>query len=74
MENRECLEIVTLQVGPFSDLHMAGVLLALCQHLTEKGLSLREEVWTARQSKSSFSIHIFIRNKRSKWNRTSKRK
>ena len=44
-----------MQDGPFSDLHKPGVPLALCMHLTEKGLSLREMVWTARQSKSGFS-------------------
>ena len=44
-----------MQDGPFSDLHKAGVL-ALCMHLTEKGLSLPEAVWTARQSKSGFSF------------------
>ena len=46
--------IVALQDGPFSNLHKSGVHLALCMHLTEKGLSLLEAVWTARQSSLDF--------------------
>ena len=58
--NSECPKIVTMQDGHFSDLHKAGgVPLALCMHLTEKGLSLREAVWTARQSKSGFSLGFY---------------
>ena len=51
--------VVAMQNGPFSGLHKAGVPLAICMHLTEKGLSLRETVWTARQSKSGFSMSFY---------------
>ena len=37
-------KIIIMQDGPFSDLHKADVPLALCMHLTEKGLSFREVV------------------------------
>ena len=43
----------------FFDLHWAGDPLALCMHLMEKGLSLREVLWTARQSKSGFSVRFY---------------
>ena len=46
MVDSECPEIVTLQDRP-SDLHKASVRLALCMHLMEKGLCLREADWTA---------------------------
>ena len=35
MVDSECPSIISLQDGPFSDLHKAGVPLALCIHLTE---------------------------------------
>ena len=40
MVDGECPKIVTMQEKLFSDLHKADVHLALCMHLTEKGLSL----------------------------------
>ena len=66
----ECPEIVTFQDRPFSGLHKAGVPLAVCMHLTEKGLSRREAVWTASQSRSGLS---FTGNKLRKWSRAGKR-
>ena len=57
MVDSECPEVVTLQDGPLFDLHK--VPLALCMQLTEKGLNLREVVWTARQSKSGFYICFY---------------
>ena len=46
--------------GPFSDLHKAGVPFLLCVHLEDKGLSFKGAVWTARQSKTGFSIWFFL--------------
>ena len=65
MVDSECPKIVTMQDRPFYDLHKAVVPLALCMHLTEKGLSIREAVWTARQSKSGFSVSFY-------WEQTEK--
>ena len=56
MVDSECPKIITMQDRPFSDLHKTSIPLALCVHLRDKGLNLGEAVWTARQSKSGFSI------------------
>ena len=64
MVDSECLKIVIMQDGAFSDFHKAGVPLALGMHLTEKGLHLREVVWTARQL-IGFSISFY-------WEQTGK--
>ena len=41
MVDRECPKIVTLQDGPFSDRHKAGVPLELCMHLRKRTNPLR---------------------------------
>ena len=50
---------VSVLDGLNQDLYKAGVPLSLCLHLREQGLSIAGAVWTAKQSKSGFSISFF---------------
>ena len=47
---------------PYFDLSKAGVPLSLCTHLKELNLHFGNAVWTAKQTKSGFSISFFWNN------------
>ena len=61
--NSEWPKIVTMQGEPFSDLHKAGgAPLALCMHLTEKGLGFEKQFGQPGNKSPHFPL-VFIGNK-----------